>query len=187
MVAPQEKEVFGVLYLVAEEKEDGFETLLPAVDIVAEEEVVGGWWEATHFEQAYEIRVLAMHVTDNFDGRRELNEGGLAEEDLACGLAYGGDLCVLEAEGLGDLAGVSDVEEALDHIIDIKRLELVLRAVGVAVEAGGGRGTGSEGDGIGEDGGVQGGIKGHGARLRRRERGGGERRLVRLGNGALDG
>lgn len=173
MVASQEEEVFGVLDLVAQEEKDGFEALLAPVDVVPEEEVVGSRWEATHFEQAYKIRVLAMHVADYLDGRGELDEGGLAEKNLAGSLAYGGDLRVLEAERLGDLAGVSNVEKALDHIIDIKRLEPVLGAIGVGLEAGGRDGAGGKGDGIGEDGRGGGGVEGDGARLRRGKRGGG--------------
>lgn len=50
VVASQQKEIFGVLDLVAEEQQDGLEALLASVDVVAKEEVVGRGWEATHLE-----------------------------------------------------------------------------------------------------------------------------------------
>ena len=51
-----------------------------------------------------------MNVADNLHWRRKLNEGWLAKEDLACCLAYGDDLLVLDAERLADLAGVSNIK-----------------------------------------------------------------------------
>jgi len=50
VISSQEKEVLWVLYLVAQEEEDGFEALLPSIDVVPEEEVVCSWRKATHFE-----------------------------------------------------------------------------------------------------------------------------------------
>ena len=98
MVPSEQEEVFGVLDLVAQEEEDRLEGLLPAVDIVAEEEVVGRGGESAHLKEADEVRVLAVDVADDLDGRAEFDEGRLGEEDLARGLADGGDLCILEAD-----------------------------------------------------------------------------------------
>lgn len=67
-----------------------------------------------------------MDVSDDLHGRRELDEGWLTEEDFPRSLTYGDNLYVLDAEGLADLAGVADVEQALDHVVNIKRLELLL-------------------------------------------------------------
>lgn len=50
MVAPEDKEVLGVLDLVREEEADGLETLLAPVDVVAQEEVVGFGREAAVLE-----------------------------------------------------------------------------------------------------------------------------------------
>ncbi len=69
---------------------------LPAIDVVSEEEVIGRRREATHLEQAQQVVVLAMRVTDDLDGRAELDERRLREEDLARSLADGGDLGVFE-------------------------------------------------------------------------------------------
>jgi hypothetical protein len=51
VVAAKHEEVLGVLDLVCEEQADGLERLLAAVYIVAEEEVVGLWWETAIFKQ----------------------------------------------------------------------------------------------------------------------------------------
>lgn len=47
MVSSKEEEVVRVFDLVGEEEADGLNTLFPSVDIVAKEEVVGVWREAT--------------------------------------------------------------------------------------------------------------------------------------------
>lgn len=52
VVASEDEEVLGVLDLVCEEQTDGLEGLLAAVYVVAEEEVVGLWWEPAILEQA---------------------------------------------------------------------------------------------------------------------------------------
>lgn len=67
MVAAEDEEVLGVLDLVREEQADGLEGLLPTVDIVAEEEVVGFRWESAVLEQTEEIVVLAVYVTADLD------------------------------------------------------------------------------------------------------------------------
>lgn len=93
-----------------------------------------------------------MHVANDLDGWRELYKRGLAEEDLTSGLANGSDLCVFEAQRLADFAGIPDVEETLDHIIDIKRLKLLPRSVGIALSPAARSGPGSEWNSISEDG-----------------------------------
>ncbi len=62
-----------------------------------------------------------MHVPHDLDGRTELDEGGLTEEDLARGEAEEGDLGLLETYGFGKLATVPDLEEAGDHVVDVQR------------------------------------------------------------------
>ncbi len=62
VVAAENEEVLWILDLVREKQADGFERLLAAVDIVAEEEVVCLWWEAAIFKQAQKIVVLAVDV-----------------------------------------------------------------------------------------------------------------------------
>lgn len=51
VVTTKDKEVLRVLDLVRQQKADGLKRLLAAVDVVAEEEVVGLWGETTILEQ----------------------------------------------------------------------------------------------------------------------------------------
>lgn len=75
MVSAQDEEVFWVLDLVGEKQTDGFEGLLAAVDVIAEEEVVGFWWEAAVLEQAQEVVVLSVNVTADLKFRCQLIPG----------------------------------------------------------------------------------------------------------------
>lgn len=50
MISPKEEEVLGVLDLVAQQEQYCLETLLSSVDVVSQEEVVGGRREAAHLE-----------------------------------------------------------------------------------------------------------------------------------------
>ena len=62
MVAPEDEEVFGVLDLVSEEETDGLKRLLPPIDIVAKEEIVGFWWKTTVLEKSEEVIILTVDV-----------------------------------------------------------------------------------------------------------------------------
>ena len=63
MVSPEQEEVLRVLDLVGEQEADGLQGLLPAVDVVAQEEVVGLGREAAVLKQAEQVGVLAVDVT----------------------------------------------------------------------------------------------------------------------------
>jgi hypothetical protein len=63
VVATQDEEVLRVLDLVCQEQADSLEGLLAAVDVVAQEEVVGFGREAAVLEQAEEIIVLSVDVS----------------------------------------------------------------------------------------------------------------------------
>jgi hypothetical protein len=63
VVTTEDEEVFGVLDLVGEEKADGLKGLLASVDVIAEEEVVGFWWETAILEQPQKVIVLAVDIT----------------------------------------------------------------------------------------------------------------------------
>ena len=77
MIAAKKKEVFRELELVAEQEKDRLQTLLPAVDIVAQKQVVGRRGKSAHLKHADEIGVLSMHVAHDLDGRREFDQGRL--------------------------------------------------------------------------------------------------------------
>lgn len=109
MVSSQEEEVLWVFNLVTEEEEDGLETLFASVDVIPEEKIIGGRREAAHLKQPDEVRILPMHVTNDLDRRRELDERWLVEEYLSSSLTNGSDLCVLEAQRLADFACIANV------------------------------------------------------------------------------
>lgn len=78
MVPSQEEEVLGILDFVAEEQQDRLKALLSSIDIVAQEEVVGGRGEPAHLKQSDEVGVLSMDVPHNLHRRGELYECRLA-------------------------------------------------------------------------------------------------------------
>jgi hypothetical protein len=100
-----------------------------------------------------------MDISHNLDGRAELDERGLREEDLARGKTDGSDLCVLEGDCLCDLAGVACLEQAGDHRVDVERLWR--RGVGGrAGESGREDGGQGESEVLAEGGGREGGRRG---------------------------
>jgi hypothetical protein len=62
VVAPEDEKVFGVLDLVGEEETDSLQRLLPPIDVVAEEKIVGFWWEATILEKSKQVIILTVDV-----------------------------------------------------------------------------------------------------------------------------
>mmetsp|Transcript_119900 Transcript_119900/g.187270 ORF Transcript_119900/g.187270 Transcript_119900/m.187270 type:complete len:202 (-) Transcript_119900:79-684(-) len=87
VVSSQLEKVFRVFRLVRKHQRDGFETLLTAIDVVTEEDIVALGWHSTILEEAQEIVVLAMHIAADFNGRFELKQRTLAQEDFAHGSA----------------------------------------------------------------------------------------------------
>mmetsp|Transcript_41627 Transcript_41627/g.61077 ORF Transcript_41627/g.61077 Transcript_41627/m.61077 type:complete len:264 (+) Transcript_41627:174-965(+) len=77
VVAAQEEEVLRVLDLVGQEQADGLQALAPAVDVVAEEQVVGLRREAAVLEQTQQVVVLSVDVAANLDRRFQLNQDRL--------------------------------------------------------------------------------------------------------------
>lgn len=63
MVAPQQKEVLGILDLVRKQQAHGLNRLFSTVDVVPQEEVVGIWWEPSVLEQPEQIGELPVNVT----------------------------------------------------------------------------------------------------------------------------
>lgn len=62
VITPQEEKVLWVLYFVAEQQCDGLKWLLPSVDIVSQEEVVGLRRESSILKDPKQIIVLPMYV-----------------------------------------------------------------------------------------------------------------------------
>ena len=63
MISSQQKEVLRVLDLVAEQQADRFDGLFSTVDVIAEEKVVGLWWEPTVLKDSQQVVVLTVHIT----------------------------------------------------------------------------------------------------------------------------
>ncbi|KAI7180526.1 phosphoprotein phosphatase PPZ [Hortaea werneckii] len=103
--------------------QNGLETLLASVHVVTQKQKVAVWRETTHLEHTDQVRVLAVDISDDLDGRAELEKSGLREEELPCRIADSRDLSVLEADGLRDFTSIASVHEALDHVIQIGRLQ----------------------------------------------------------------
>mmetsp|Transcript_9813 Transcript_9813/g.28087 ORF Transcript_9813/g.28087 Transcript_9813/m.28087 type:complete len:237 (+) Transcript_9813:892-1602(+) len=117
VVATQEEEVLRVLDLVGQQKGDGLKALLAAVNIVTQEKVVGLRREAAVLEQAQQVAVLAVDVPANLNGCLQLQQVGLAHEDLLGGDAQLPDLLLRELDLLAR-APVADVQQAVDNIVE---------------------------------------------------------------------
>ena len=63
MIATQNEKVLGILDLVRQQQANSLETLLPSVDVVAQEEVVTFRREATIFEQSEQVVILSVNIT----------------------------------------------------------------------------------------------------------------------------
>ena len=119
MISSKEEKVLGIFDLVTKQEENGLETLLPSVDVIPEEEIVGSGREAAHLEEAYKIRVLTVDITDDLDRWRKLNESGLVQEYFSSGLADSDNLGILQAQRFADLPCVTNVQQTLYHVVNI--------------------------------------------------------------------
>merc|ERR1719389_831493 len=116
VVAPQEEKVLGVLDLVRQQQADDLQALLPPVDVVPQEEVVGLGGEAPVLEQPQQVRVLPVDVAADLDRRLELQEVGLRGEDVPGGHAEPPDLLLGELH-LAAGAAVAHVQQTTDDVI----------------------------------------------------------------------
>ena len=92
VVAAEDEEVLGILDLIRQQETYCFQGLLAAVDVVAEEDVVGLRRESAVFEKAEEVVVLPVNVTADLDRGLELQEHGLADQEVAAAEAQHLDL-----------------------------------------------------------------------------------------------
>ena len=65
VVAAQNEEVLGVLDFVGKEQANGLQGLLPTIDVITKEEIVGLWGETTVFEKSKQVVVLTVNITTN--------------------------------------------------------------------------------------------------------------------------
>ena len=67
-----------------------------------------------------------MHVADYLDGGRELDKSGLIQENFSSGLADSDNLGILQAQRFANLAGVTNIQQTLDHIVDVQLPDFIL-------------------------------------------------------------
>ena len=92
--------------------------MLAAIDIVAKEEIVGGWWVAAGVEEAEEVRELAVQVADDLNGGVQFEQDGLREKDVPCRGADADDFGVAETDTLGWF-GRPGEQESSNGIVEI--------------------------------------------------------------------
>ena len=138
MVPPQHEEILGIFNFVRQEETDGFQRLLAAIDVIAEEDVVGFGGEPSIFEQTEEVVVLAVDVAANLDGGLEFEEHGLGDEEVAGAKAEHFYFGFGEVDLLS-WAGTADGKEFVDDDI------YGIREEGNAGHASGGLATGCGG------------------------------------------
>ena len=63
VVSSEEEEILGILDLVGQKEANGLHRLLPSVNIVPKEEVVGIWRESAILKQPEEVTVLAVDIS----------------------------------------------------------------------------------------------------------------------------
>lgn len=83
MVAAQQEKVLRILDLVGQQQADGLQRLLAPIDVVAEEQVIGGRREAAVFEQPQQVCVLAVDVAADDQRCLQLQQYRLLQEYLA--------------------------------------------------------------------------------------------------------
>jgi hypothetical protein len=93
--------------------------LLPAINIVTKEKIVGCGRKATHFKESNEVGILTVNISNNLYGWRQFDQRGLAKEDVTSGETYRRNLSVFETQRFTDFACVTHIQKALDHVIDI--------------------------------------------------------------------
>lgn len=63
VVTTKDEKVLRVLDLVCKQEADRLERLLASIYVIAEEEVVGLWWESSILEETEKIVVLSVDIT----------------------------------------------------------------------------------------------------------------------------
>lgn len=111
MVPAQDVEPVGVLHLEGQQKADRLDALFASVDVVAQEQVARIGRKPAVFEQPQQVIVLSMDIACNnvnctADPHRslELDEAGLAHENLTSCVAQTFDLLLFEGYELAWLA-----------------------------------------------------------------------------------
>ena len=62
MVSSKNEEILRIFNFVADEKTEGFDSLLSSVNVVPQEEIVGCWRETKERKDSEQIVVLTVYV-----------------------------------------------------------------------------------------------------------------------------
>ena len=84
MVSTQKKEVFRELHLEGEQKTNSCNTEVTSINVVAQEEVVCLWREASAIEMVEQILELAVNVSQYIDRWYQFEKYWLLFEDVFC-------------------------------------------------------------------------------------------------------
>uniref|UniRef100_A0A0A8YB81 TOPP4 n=1 Tax=Arundo donax TaxID=35708 RepID=A0A0A8YB81_ARUDO len=82
VVAAEEEEMLRVPELVRQQQADGLDAVIPAVHVVAQEQVLAPRRETAALENPQQVTVLTVHVTADVNGRVELQEVWLPHEHV---------------------------------------------------------------------------------------------------------
>jgi hypothetical protein len=102
VVAPQDKEILGVLDLVRQQQTDRLERLLASVDVIAQKQVIRLWREPAVLKQPEQVIVLPVNVAADLDGRFELEQDRLPDKNLA---RFGAEVSYFVFKQLDGFAG----------------------------------------------------------------------------------
>lgn len=83
VISTQHEEVLGVFDFVRQQEANGLKAVGSSINIVAKEEVISLWREATILKEAKEVVILAVNVTHDLQWRLKVEQDGLANEKLA--------------------------------------------------------------------------------------------------------
>mmetsp|Transcript_4409 Transcript_4409/g.6433 ORF Transcript_4409/g.6433 Transcript_4409/m.6433 type:complete len:245 (+) Transcript_4409:573-1307(+) len=110
VVASEEHDLLGELELKSEEQADNFQTELALIYVIAEEYVIIGVdvavlsWGLPDVEEAHQVHVLSVDITDDLHGRTDLlDHDGLGSQDLAALIGEFNDVLSLAREVSSDL------------------------------------------------------------------------------------
>jgi len=83
VVASQQEKVVWELDLVGQQQADRLNRLLSPVDVVSNEnKLLVARWIASDFEQPEQVKVLTVDISENLDGRLDIEQHLLLAEDL---------------------------------------------------------------------------------------------------------
>lgn len=121
VVTTQQEEVLWVFDLVCEQEADALDRLLASIDVVPQEQIIGGGWEAAELEDAQQVWVLTVYIAANLDGSSKLEQYWLFQEYVSRLCAEPPQLEFLELDFFTVLAG----QEPLDYAVNIDLLDLL--------------------------------------------------------------